>query len=166
MAQIPLLLSNRWRLYTRSVPEQSAVGRTVQKHPALKGFYSETEVLMMLSCITCVLHISACMLAPWHSCPPKAGLEMTEFLNRGLSQAKRKIQPQSLSTARSPHLTWGCYRSAASAPPPRRSCGSRGRGGSRQTSAHGPQPWGSFPPESCTDPWSTTRTKNTQNWQQ
>lgn len=96
MAQIPLLLSDRWSLYTRSLPEQSAVGRTVTKHPSLKGFNSETEVQLLLSSITCVLHISACMLAPWHSCPPKAGLETTEFLNRGSKEEESKEEGSAL----------------------------------------------------------------------
>lgn len=66
----------------------------------------------------------------------------------------------------SPPLTWGCYRTAALSQLHLHSCGSRRRRGSSPTTAHGLQPWGSVPPESCTVPWSTTRAKNIQNWQQ
>lgn len=66
----------------------------------------------------------------------------------------------------SPPLTWDCYRTAALSQLHLHSCGSRRRKGSSQTTAHGLQPWGSVLPESCTVPWSTTKTKNTQNWQQ
>lgn len=60
-------------------------------------------------------------------------------------------------------LTWGCYRSSASSQLHLRSCGSRKKRGSSWTTVHGLQPWGSVLPESCTVPWSTTETKNTQN---
>ena len=72
---------------------------------------------------------------------------------------------QPRGTANSPPPTWGCYRTAALSQLHLHSCGSRRRRGSSWTTAHGLQSWGSVLPESCTVPWSTTKTKNTQNWQ-
>lgn len=113
-----------------SLPEQSAVGRTVTKHPALKGFNSKTEVQRMLSSITCVLHISACTLAPWHSCPPKAGLEMTEFLNRGWFIPSKEEDSAQCSEHRqvpTSHLGLLQKRCLSTTPPPQlREQGDRG----------------------------------------
>lgn len=62
-----------------------------------------------MSSITWVLHISTWMLAPRHSCPPKAGLEIIELLNRGRfvpSENKSQIPGSWISqkALQTPHL--------------------------------------------------------------
>lgn len=116
------------------------------------------------------------MLLPWHSCPPKAGLKN----DRKIAPLQRQVHPKQKAKRRrlGPEkakrpcklprptpLTWGCYRTSALSQLHLHSCGSRRKRGSSWTTAHGLQPWGSVLPESCTVPWSTTETKNTQNWQ-
>lgn len=63
------------------------------------------------------MHISTCTLAPWHSCPPKAGLEITgeQLLNRGrfVPSKVQDSDPTALSQTRgtanflAPHLLPG-----------------------------------------------------------
>ena len=147
--------------------------RTVPNHTALKGLngLKKKYELHYLSIAHLYLDAGATAFLPPKSRPgndrrtpqqrqvcPK---QRARLRSHGPESAKRHCKLPS-----SPPLTWGCYRTAALSQLHLRSCGSRRRRGSRQTTAHGPQPWGSVLPESCTVPWSTTKNKNTQNGRQ